>query len=638
MLEFIRKRATGWVAWFIVILISIPFALWGIQEYMSPVSSLSVAKVNDTEIGLREFQQAYQDRRIQLQRLIGPELLNSIDDSRLRSETLDQMINDELVVQAAAGSGLRVGDAQLASMIQSQEAFRAGGTFSQTQYENWLRSQGYSPGGFEQIMRRDLISSQLLTGLTGSAFVTETELAKLKDLQSQRRTFRTVEIPAARFEDAAVNDAAVTAHYETNKERYARSEQVTVEYIEISRADIARDIVVDESELRRMYESRQASFVTPEQREMSHILVSVAPDAGQEVVEEARKRIDEIRDRIQAGASFEETAITHSEDPGSAHNGGKLGFIAKGIMDPEFEKAAFALEKGAVSDPVKTRFGWHLITVTDIRAPKTRSFEEMKEQIRSEIQNEQADLIYSEQVERLANLVFEHPESLEIAAETLGLDTRVSEPFSREGTDSGVAASREVVEAAFSEDVLTAHNNSGVIELADGRVIALRIRDHEPRTILPLAEVRDRVVSELERTAAREAAKDAGERLLAHLREGGSLDSAAVLPDLEWSELKSVRRDDPADPATLSVLFRMQRPVHGQPRYRGRSLPNGNFQIIALDAVDDAAPEEGQPGETDGLRQSLASATGAAVTDAYIRALRGEADIVINHENLDDRL
>ena len=204
MLAFIRKRATGWVAWLIVIFISIPFALWGIQQYISPVSSLAVANINETEIGLREFQQAYQEHRIQLQRLLGPQLAASIDDARIRTDTLDQMINDELLLQAAATSGMRIGDAQLAGLIHSQETFRVDGAFSQQLYENWLRAEGYSPGGFEQIMRRNLLSGQVLSGLADSSFATDREIARLRRLQSQQRTFRTLDILAARFTDSII--------------------------------------------------------------------------------------------------------------------------------------------------------------------------------------------------------------------------------------------------------------------------------------------------------------------------------------------------------------------------------------------------------------------------------------------------
>lgn len=637
MLEFIRKRATGWVAWFIVILISIPFALWGIQQYLSPVSSLSVAEVNQTEIGLREFQQAFQQRRVQLQRLLGPELAASINEAKLRRETLDRLINDELILQAASTSGLRIGDAQLASFIQSQEAFRVGGSFSQDQYETWLRSQGYSPGSFEQVTRRDLLSNQFLSGLGGSAFATDSEVARLQKLQSQQRTFRTLLVPASRFSDVEIGDAEIAAHYEANKSRYVRPEQVTVKYIEISRSEIANAIPVDETELRRLYESRQASFVTPEQREVSHILISVGMEAGKEANDDARARLAEIRSQLDDGASFADLAKQYSEDPGSAQNGGSLGFIGKGIMDPEFENAAFSLDKGAVSEPVRTRFGWHLIKVTDIRAPQTRSFEDIKDRLRREYQNEQADLVYSERVEQLANLSFEHPESLEIAAETLGVTPKISQPFGRAGADSGLAANRDVVEAAFSDDVLTARNNSSVIDLGDGRVVALRIHDHEPSAQRPLSDVRHQIVAELRQSAAREAAGKTGEELLRRLRAGESPDSVVADTEaLRWSEPVTAQRREGADPRTRSMVFRMPRPATGQPVYRGQSLPNGDFQIVALESVTDGSAVEDEDQQS--IRQSLVATKGAAQTDEFIQALRNDATISINQENLDGGL
>lgn len=639
MLDFIRRRATGWVAWVIVILISIPFALWGVNEYMAPVSTLAVAEVNDQEIGLREFQEAYQNRRLQLQRLLGPNASASLDDARIRAETIDGLIEDTLVLQAAAESGMRVGDAQLANIIQSQAVFQQDGAFSQQLYENWLASQGLSPGGFEQSMRADLLTNQLIVGLTGSSFAVDAELARLRALQAQRRTFQTLKVPADTEVDLEISDAAVTEHYEANNSSYSRPELVSVEYLEISRDKIAAGIPVDDDELRRVYEARQASFVTPEQRQVSHILLNLPVEADQQTTDQARSKLMDIRAQIQAGATFEELARQHSQDVGTAQNGGALGFVAKGVMDPSFEAAAFALNEGEISEPVRSRFGLHLIKVTEIRAPGTRSFDEIKPQLRAEHRNEQADLVFSEQAERLATLVFEHPESLEIPAETLSIKPKISEPFSRAGAAAGLGAHRGVVAAAFSDDVLTARNNSELIELPDGRVIALRIHDHQPRALLPLAEVRPQIVEELKRRNALQAAKNRGEKLVNQLKQGASLASVADSAGLEWSQPRTVQRfGENADPQIGAVIFRMPRPQPGRPSIRGRTLPDGSFQIIALESVSDGSEVGSPAGEQDELRNSLVAAYGAALVDEYVGALRGSAKIAINHQNLDGSL
>ncbi len=637
MLEFIRRRATGWVAWGIVILISIPFALWGINQYFTPVSDLSVAKVNGTEIELREFQQAVQEQRARLRQMLGAELAASLDERLVRQQTLDQMIGEQLLLQAAAESGMRVGDAQLAVEIQSQDIFRSDGSFSPERYESFLRQQGYSPGGFEQIMRQGLVTGQISNGLVRSAFITDDELKRVRALEGQQREIRTLEVPASRFMDVSVSEEALARHYEENRPRYEKPEQVSIEYLEISRSKIAAEIPVDEAELERLYEARKANYGTPGQRKLRHILIGVASDADESAVAAARQKLLDIRAQIESGAAFEEMAKAHSDDPGSANNGGDLGFISRGIMDPAFDAAAFSLKAGELSAPVRSAFGLHLIKVDEIREAKTRSFDQVKPQLKSEFQNEQADLVFSEQVERLATLTFEHPESLDIAAETLGLEIKTSPLFDRQGSAEGIASNAEVVSAAFSEDVLEVGNNSEILELGDGVVVALRVNRHEPAAPLPLEQVRDQIVEELKLQSAREKAREIGQAMLEKLNNGQPPDEVAASQETPWSDTQSLsRRSGEADPGLRALVFRMPKPESQERTFAGRSLPDGGFQIVALESVVPGAVE-GEGVAPEDPRRSMAAELGSAALDQYARALRDKAEVAINEENLQGR-
>jgi len=367
---------------------------------------------------------------------------------------------------------------------------------------------------------------------------------------------------------------------------------------------------------------------------VSHILLNLGLDAGEETTREAEEKLLDIGRQIEAGASFAEMAKQHSEDPGTARNGGALGFIGKGVMDPEFETAAFALGKDEVSQPVRTRFGLHLIRVDDIRTASTRTFEDVVDELRTEYQTEQADQEFSEQIERLATLVFEHPESLEVAVETLGVETKTSDWFTRAGGGSTLAANPKVVEAAFSLDVLQEGNNSEAIELSDGVVVALRVKDHEPRTSLSLGEVKDRIVDELRQAAARSAIIEIGNGLIGDLANGKSLESASTSANAEWSEDQTVARNaNGLEPQTSAQLFRMPKPKDGKATYTGGLLPNGDFQILALQSVS-AAPSEADADSAKAMRESLETAYGSTVLEEYIRSLRDDAHVVINQENL----
>jgi peptidyl-prolyl cis-trans isomerase D len=621
-----------------VILISVPFALWGINQYFTPVSDLSVAKVNGTEIELREFQQAVQQQRSRLRQMLGPELAASVDEGLVRQQTLEQMIGEQLLLQAAADSGMRIGDAQLAAEIQSQEIFRDDGKFSPERYQNFLRQQGYSPGGFEQIMRQSLLTGQITNGLVSSAFVTDAELARMRALQGQRRSFRTLEVPVSRFMEVTVSKEAIASHYEENKTRYESPEQVAIAYLEISRPRIAAEIPVEEEELLKLYQARQANYGTPEQRKVSHILVSLSSDADESGAEEARNKLLDIRRQIESGASFEAMAKAHSDDPGTAQNGGDLGFISRDIMDPAFEAAAFSLDTGEVSSPVRSAFGFHLVRVAEIREGRTRSFEQVKEQLKSEYQNEQADLVFSEQVERLANLAFEHPESLDIAAETLGLEIKTSSPFGREGLPVGIASNPEVVSAAFSDDVVEGGNNSEVLELGDGAVVVLRLESHEPAAQLPLDTVRDQITQELKLRTARENAMQTGETLLERLRTGEPPEQVATSENAQWSENATLsRQSSDGDPGLRSLVFRMPKPEQEARTYAGRSLPDGGFTIVALESVT-SGKADGEGDRSEDLRRSMTADHGSATVEEYSRALRDKAEVAINQENLQGSL
>jgi peptidyl-prolyl cis-trans isomerase D len=438
--------------------------------------------------------------------------------------------------------------------------------------------------------------------------------------------------------DTQVSEEAVTGHYEENKERYSRPERVAIEYLEVSRSRIADRIPVDDAELLKLYQARQANYGTPEQRKVRHILLSLPSDADESAVAEARNKLLDVRRQIESGTSFESMAQAHSEDTGTAENGGDLGFISRGIMDAAFEAAAFSLGAGEVSEPIRSSFGLHLIQVSEIREGRTRSFEQVKPQLKTEVQNEQADLEFSEQVERLANLAFEHPESLEVAAETLGLEIKSSEPFSREGSPVGIASNPKVVSAAFGEDVLGGDNNSELLELDNGVVVVLRVTSHEPSAPLPLDEVRDRITQDLKLSAAREKAGEVGRSLLEKLNNGEDPMAVAESGNVQWSEIESLSRiTGEADQRLRSIVFRMPKPGDQSPSYAGHLLSEGGFQIVALESVT-PGPVEGQEDAPEDLRRSLAAEQGSAALQEYSQALRDNAEVVINQENLQGRL
>ena len=637
MLQFIRDNATGWIAWGIVILISVPFALWGIHQYVTPDSSVAIATVDDAELGYYDFQRLYARRRQQLQSILGAGLIDAEQDERLRRDVLDRMIDSEILIRSGIAAGMRVGDEQLANTIQTQEAFQSGDGFSQDVYDGWLRSQGYSPGGFEEDLRRSLLEQQIALGVSGSEFISESGLRDAMRVRLQTRTFSLLSIPATDLEVSEPTESEIGAHFEQHRSEYTAPERLRLRYLEISLDDIAAGIKADDEELRALYEAEPDRFVTPEKREVSHILVSVPAGAGAEDVARARERLVAIDDRIAAGESFEDLARENSDDSGSAAGGGALGFIEREMMVPEFEQAAFALDPNQVSDPVRSSFGWHLIKVTSVQKPRGATFGEVRDQVLVQYQSREAERIYVERVEALANVTYEHPESLEAGARELGLTVRETSPVTRDGqSDDPIASQPAVVAAAFSSDVLDDGNNSEPIEFEPGRIVVVRAFDHEPPRDLGLDEARAEIVSALRANTRRKALTERGRELLRDLRSGRDANSVAADAGLEWSRFEKVSRTGGGlTEKLLEVVFRMPRPSTGAAHFDGLIGNAGDFVIVSLSSVDDGDISSMSDDETRTLRQALEADSGRTMFDAFVRGRRQSADVKIIEQNLE---
>ena len=637
LLQSIRDRATGWIAWVIVILISIPFALWGIQEYLSPSSNVAVAIVNGNEIGINQFQRTYQRQRTQLQALLGQSFdINQIDEDRLREESLNQLINDEVVLQAAIAGGMRVGDQQLAHAIQGQEQFQYDGAFSEELYQAWLRQQGYSPGGFEDELKRSMLAEQLVAGIASSAIVTDREIESAVRMQGQKRLVDTLNLPVSRFADITIDESAISAHYDANQADFVSPEEVKLLYVEISRDAIASGIEVTDDELLAAYEERKRDLETPEQRSASHILFTIEDGATEDDVAAARARLAELKSRIDGGASFADLASEHSQDPGSAGQGGSLGTISRGFMDPAFEDAVFALALDEVSDPVRSAFGLHLIKVDAISTSRLPTFDEVRDRLRAEYQDDKADRIFVDQVDTMATLAFESPDSLDEVADVLGLVPSVSDWVSPIPDDNdGIGRNPAVTAAAFNPDVLTDGFNSEPIELDASRVIVLRVADHRPSRQQTLEEVRERIEKLLASREARELTEESGQALLDRLKAGEDPSGVAAESELVWSGDAELTRDSRAtDMSVVDTVFRLERPGAGQTVYGGTATHGGSFVIVALKSVSDGALSGEDETLRDATRRNLELDAGRAAYDGVVQYLRDSAEVVIIRENM----
>jgi len=626
MLQAIRDRAQGVIAWGIVILISVPFALWGIQEYLGVGKEPQAATVNGQEITTGDLEQRTREFRDNLRRQLGssyrPELF---EEQALRKQVLEGMINNLVLSQTAADWGMRAGDAQVRAAIGAIPAFRAAdGSFDLQNYRNALKNQGLSETAFESGVRHDLVMAQLRTAVVNSAFATKRELAETVRLRDQQRRIRYVEIPAAAFQNAVpVEDAALQDYYRTHPAEFKVPERVKVEYLVLDVGTIAAGVPMDEDLLRSYYAQHKGEFVTPEERHLRHILVK--PKDGDDAAALARAR--ELLQQLRAGADFATLARENSDDPGSASQGGDLGWVEPGVMVKPFEDAAYRLAKGALSEPVKTPFGYHIIQVLDVRHGGKADFETLHDQVAAAYRRQEAENLFYDQAERLADLVYENADSLQPAAEALDLKIRQTDWFGR-ATPPAVLNNPKAVAAVFSEEVLDQGNNSEPIELGPEKLLVLRVSDHEEAQVRPYAEVREQVRSAYVREQAAKLARQAGEQGLKELRQGSAPQALAEAHGWKYQDPEWVARSGGKLPAALLQKANGLTPAApDQPVFDGVALDNGDFALVGVYQVRDGDIGSLSEAAHRTLARQLEATQGQGEFAELTAALRGRADI-----------
>lgn len=626
MLHYIRDRAQGWIAWLIVGLISIPFALWGVNSYLTGASDVVVAEVNGAEIKQTQLQQSLQQYRDQMRNVLGEQFDPAMfEGAAVKRRILDGLIEQQLLREANNKLGQTVNDATVSEMIRSTPAFQRDGQFDSDYYAMVLARVGFTPTSYEAQLRQDLLAQELTRNIQRSAIVTEDQIDRLLALEKQQREIAYGVVPLQDYiEQVNIDDQAVQDYYDANKNNFTAPEQIKLNYIELDIDSIADNVEVSETELKRFYADNESQFVGNEQRRASHILIEGDDDA-------ALAQIEAVANRIEQGEDFADVARTTSEDVGSASQGGDLGYFGRDVMDPAFEEAVFALEnEGDISEPVKTEFGYHLIKLTGIQKPDVEPFASVRDEVEKRYRMQQAESRFFDQAEQLANLSFENPDSLDVAAEALDLNIKTTELFTRGGTEAGISSEDKVVAAAFGEDVLNNDLNSAVIELSDTHLVVIHKNKHIPESVLPFESVEPAIRQQLLFDKARQFARDKGEAILAELESGA--DAQNLLDN--WQAAAFHGRDSEALSAQiLQRAFAMPQPG-SEAQYAGFSADNGNYVLIKLTAVENGDPAAASEEERKAARQQIEQMQANAQLQAFISSLRADANIKILDKSL----
>lgn len=643
MLQNIRDNAQGTVAKIIVGLIIVTFALFGVESIIGSISGEpEVAVVNGDPITDTEFQRAVELRTRQLYNQMGEGFNPSlIDENALRRSVLEDEITKRVRLQAAEDLGLTVSDQVINQFILTWPQAQVDGKFNQDRFLSVVSSIGLSPTAFREELRKDLMLNQLSNGLSQTAVVTQAELDNILRIDREQRSFAYARLDAAALsDDVTVTEEDVEEYYEANQSDYALPERVKLNYVRLDSDSVAAGIEPAEEELKSLYEEEKATFAASEERRVRHILLELNDDRDEK---EALAAAAELVEQLRGGADFAALAAERSDDLGTKDEGGSLGLIAKGTL-PELDETIFSLEEGAISDPVVSDYGVHVVKVDAIEKADVPTFDEAKPRLLDSLRKRQAGSRLLEQSEKLADLSYSAGD-LKGPAEELGLEVLQTPLIDRKGKvypESGSSKQLDEFERrlvrnptvraqAFSDDVLKDGNNSELIEVDDENSVVLRVSDRQDASVQPLSEVSAAIRKKLTREKALKQLEARVEKELESFRAASSSD-ASTLPDIEgaeWTEVENSPRQNTQHADAARLAFTMQRPADGE---GAAAMPVQTFTegnaifVIALKGV--SHPEETlSAAERGTLKALLQNRIAQQELGLYFERLRETAEV-----------
>lgn len=616
-----------------LILITLPFALWGVDSYVRDAGQSSdVARVGDSVIAQQEFEASLREQQDRIRASLGRQVDSSMFDTPdFRKGVLDGMVHQRLLVLRASEAHLNVADDHLRDFISGLPAFQDGGKFSAQRYDAILRSQGMSQRVFEARLKQDLTLRQITAAVGDGAIASRTVADRWLAMLMEERTVEEALIASATFASRADPSAETIAkYYEANQARFRIPEQARAEYVVLSQEAFAGQVQVSDAEIASWYEGHKDRYRQPEERRASHILLQVPKDATEAQVKAAMEKAEHLVVQLRAEpGKFAKLAKENSQDPGSAANGGDLGYFGRSAMVKPFEDAVFALKEGEISGVVKSDFGVHVIRLTGIRQEKLRPLDEVRGEIAAELKNQTAARKFAEAAEAFSNLVYEQADSLQPAAEKFKLEIRQSGWIARgQKTGSGPLGNEKLIEALFSDDVVKGRHNSEAVEVGNNTLVSARVLEHKEAALRPLDEVGKDIRAALVAEEAGKLASQEGEATLERLRKGEKV-------DLAWGALNPVSRQGAAGvpPQALRAIFAAS--VKELPAYGGAALPGRGYVLYRISGV--RQPELKGAGTGEGLRAQYARAVADEEFSAYLGALRNRYPVTVNPAVLEGR-
>ena len=385
MLQKIRDIVTGWLAVVIVVVLCIPFAFWGINSYFGQATEPVVAKVNDKEIKLTQFQHAFSNYRLQMRALLGDKQ-GTIEDDFIKQQTIEKLIESEILNQATRTANLQISDEHVVGVIKGIDVFQTEDGFNRSFYELGVQRLGMPPAVYEAQLRLDMASEQLQSAIVESSFVLKEEAKNVANLENQKRDFTYGILMTDEIKDTIeVSDEKIEQYYNENKQNYQEPEQVKIAYLDLSLDKLAEEVDINDEMLLEHYTENKAKYDVPEQRKFNQALIKTSAKATEGEIEEAKAKAEEIKKLIDSGKTFKEIAEEHSDDPGPQLQVSEHGFTQKGVMPAKIDEILFLMQAGEISEMIKTKEGFHFIEAIEAKGEATNTFDSAKEQVEKDI-------------------------------------------------------------------------------------------------------------------------------------------------------------------------------------------------------------------------------------------------------------
>ena len=631
MLQSIHDKLMGWLAGVVLGAIGLVFVFWGINWTLS--APTYAAKVNGSEVSANEVRQSYQQQLAQAERQSN----GSVSDAQrndIKMRVLDDYVNSEALVTRADKLGYRVTDQQLLQAMAQIPLFQVDGKFDYAHAVAVLRAQGRSIPEIETLFKRDVKLRQLDSALTLSSFATAGEMKEIRALTKQQRELAWLTLPAEKYASQATpDDAALKTYYDAHKSEYMTPETVDLHYIEISLAQLAAKVSVDDAQLKAYYDEQKAKtperFTQPEQRRVSHILLTVANPKDDAAV---KAKAEGILKRAQAGEDFAKLAKEFSQDPGSASQGGDLGWSERKAWVPPFADAAYGMKVDEIRGPVKTQFGYHILKLVGIQPASVKTFEQSRADLETDYRRTQAEKLFNDAQDALADAALQNTTDIDGVARKAGLTVLDIPGFSRSDGGGALGKVPAVIDAAFSQDVLDGRL-SPIVEVEKGRGVVLRATDHKLPQQKPMDAVRSELVAAGKKQRGTEMAAAAAADAVKRLQGGESWDAVAKSLDQTVVAPKFVARSDQQVPLEVRTTAFGEPKPGDKPLYSDTRLPNGDAAVIALSAVREEPSDPSHPDPD--MRRQYAAQIASTEAQSYAAGARADAKVILNPQALD---